>query len=300
MKFGKHLQNQILPEILADPKYKCFQASMIRYQILKNMIRKIDFDTSDARGKEELSGECCICFETFEFRSDAISTRCGHFFHPCCLINAFSVEGSRGNCPLCRFPVAELVPKGFDGDVLRFLAMVRVNMDAADNCHERFVRHLRSCINELLEAAKVPHFGPIRRFFAGWRCDARLQHLTDEAMLLREHAAAAQRFAVANRDGFRKILKKFDRRSGARPLSVHILPQLAVRGFARDADSAPHQGRLAELREQLTRAFHLPPEGPRPAPSPGLIAAPLRTSPACSAASISARQALQVATESAG
>ena len=282
MKFGKYLQNQVIPE-LVEPEYKLLKTSMIRYKLMKKVINKIDFKTSHSRHEERLSEECCICFEPFGFRSEAISTRCGHFFHPCCLINAFSVQGSQGTCPLCRSAIAELVPKGFDGDVLRFLAVLRVNMDAADNCYERFVRHLCNGADELLEASKekqTTFFGPIRRFFAGWRCDARQQQLAKKAMLLREHAAAAQRFAVANRDGFRKILKKFDRRSGARPLSVHILPQLAVRGFARDADSAPHRGRLAELREHLTRAFHLPPEGPCPAPSPGLIVAPLRQCPA--------------------
>lgn len=268
MKFGNYLQEHIIPEFMDDTVFPGFESSMIRYKVLKQMIRKMDFATSHQRSKEAMPGECCICFEPFHHRSEAISTRCGHDFHPCCLIDAFSVEGSRGNCPLCRAPVAELVPPGFDGDVLRFLAMVRVNIDAADSCHERFVRHLRSHAKTLQDALTAPRAGTFRRFLPSWGCDARRRGLVAEAALLRSHVAAAERFAAANCDGFRKILQKFDSRSGARPLSPHVLPRLASRGFARDADDGPCAGRLAALRSELTRAFHLPPEERRPTPPP--------------------------------
>ena len=265
MKFEKYLQEQVAPEFLSDPKYLCFQSCMVRYKILKDMINEIDWATSHSRRNEAMADECCICFEPFEFRSEAITTRCGHNFHPCCLIDAFSVQNSRGNCPLCRFPVAELVPTGLDGDVLRFLAMVRVNIDAADKCHEGFLRHLRGRVKKLLDTIHPStKFGVFGRLLPGWGCEARKRQLAEDAARLRSQAAAAELFAAANRDGFRKILKKFDRRSGARPLSPHILPRLESRGFSLDAAAGPDGSRLAELRRQLTAAFRLPPEEPRP------------------------------------
>ena len=103
-------------------------------------------------------------------------------------------------------------------------------------------------------------------------------------MRLHEHAAVVQRCAAANRDGFHKILKKFDRRSGARPLSPHILTQLAARGFARDADAGAERSRLAAVRRELTAAFHLPPEHPCGSCPPQAHAASLHTGIGCSAA----------------
>jgi hypothetical protein len=252
MKFGKYLQEQVVPGLAENPKYSCFNASMVRYKALKKMLKSMDFAASQERKTEVMQEECSICFEPFEFRSEAITTRCGHHFHPCCLIDAFSVGNSRGNCPLCRTPVAELIPTGLDGDILRFLAMVRVNIDAADSCQERFVSYLRSRTKLLMEMVKVPKFGVLGRLLPGWSCEAQLAY---DAAQLCKLIAAAELFAAANRDGFRKILKKFDRRSGARPLSPHVLARLESRGFALDAAAGPGAGRLGELRRQLVAAF---------------------------------------------
>jgi hypothetical protein len=184
------------------------------------------------------------------------------------------------------------VPPGFDGDVLRFLAMVRVNIDAADSCHERFVRNLRSRAKTLHDDLKAPRAGTFRRFLPSWGCDVRRRGLAEEAARLRSLAAAAERFASANCDGFRKILRKFDGRSGARPLAPHVLPRLASRGFARDADDGPCAGRLAALRRELTRAFHLPPEEPRGPPEPPRAAAAAASGCAASSAPPAAARGL--------
>ena len=285
MKFGKYLKEQVSPEIAADPKFSEFRAAMIPYKNLKQRIKAIDFAASRAQCRKQISDECSICFEPFGFRSDEISTRCGHHFHACCLVDAFGAEGSKGTCPLCRCPVSELVPSGFDGDLLRFLAMVRINLDSADKCYEQFLRHLQKRTDEIIKAEKAVKHSTIRRFFAGLTCDSRQrQQMQGEAMRLREQAAAAERFAAANRDGFRKILKKFDRRSGARPLSPHILTQLAARGFARDADAGAERSRLAAVRRELTAAFHLPPEQPTGSCLPQVHTPSLLAGIGCSAA----------------
>ena len=262
MKFGKHLEEKVALEFSNDPKYSAFRSSMVRYKILKKMLKSMDFATSKARRNEETSEECCICMEPFEFQSEAITTRCGHHFHPCCLIDAFSVSNCQGNCPLCRMPVAELIPAGLDGDILRFLAMVRVNINAADSCHEKFVSYLQSLTKNLLETAKETDIGVFGRLLTSWGCEERKQQLAEDAAQLCAHIAAAELFAAANRDGFRKILKKFDRRSGARPLSPHVLARLESRGFALDAAAGPGAGRLGELRRQLVAAFGPLPEKP--------------------------------------
>ncbi len=82
--------------------------------------------------------------------------------------------------------------------------------------------------------------------------------MQEEATRLRDLAFAAERFATANRDGFRKILKKYDRRSAGAPLSPRYLPAVGARGFALDAAEG-QSGRPAVLRQSLTRQFHLSP-----------------------------------------
>jgi hypothetical protein len=142
--------------------------------------------------------------------------------------------------------------------------MVRVNIDAADNRFENFLRILRARIVSLLSAAAKPRvqFPALRRLLPiGNGIDPVL--LAEEAMLLRNFAVVAEKFAVANCVGFQRILDTFDRRSGARPLAPRVLAGLASRGFARDASSPPGQSRLAVMRDELTRAFGLPAEPAR-------------------------------------
>jgi hypothetical protein len=253
MKFGKHLKEKVAAKFATDPKCSTLNSSMVRYKVFKKVLKSMDFAALKARRNEETSEECCICFEPFEYRSDAIRTHCGHLFHPYCLIDAFSVSNCQGNCPLCRFPVSKMIPCGLDGDILRFLAMVRVNINAADACHEKFVSYLQSLTKNLLTLVKAAE--GLGHLLTSWGCGASKKQLADDAARLCELIAAAELFATANRDGFRKILKKFDRRSGAQPLSPHVLARLESRGFALDAAAGPGAGRLGELRRQLVAAF---------------------------------------------
>jgi hypothetical protein len=143
--------------------------------------------------------------------------------------------------------------------------MVRVNIDAADNRYENFIRILRARVISLRAAAAKPRtqFPKLRRLFpiSSHGIDPVL--FAEEAMKLRNFAAVAELLAVVNCAGFQRILDKFDRRSGARPFAPRVLAGLASRGFARDASSPPGQGRLAALRNELTRTFGLPAESAR-------------------------------------
>jgi len=252
MKFGKQLHQNVLPILSGDPRYACLRASIICYKGLKQILKRMDFDTFCARGTAPLDECCGICLDPLAFRWQAIRTACGHHFHPHCLVDAFAVRTSRGACPMCRTPLGRLVPAGVDGDVLRFLATVRVGIEAADTCYEGFVRYLQGSINLLIASMAEHRRRPV--WFTWMRASLQDQ-LTHRASELCAHLAAARAFAVANRDGVRKIVKKFERRAQlpAPLVSTHITETwLEGRGFARDAQVG---GRLGEMRRRLGMVF---------------------------------------------
>ena len=125
MKFGKRLRAEATELQINEES----RAALIRYKILKRHIRNMDLPTSRSRNLQAVEGECCICFEPFQFASQQILTACQHAFHPGCLVHALGT-GSCTSCPLCRRTAAGLVPSGVDGDCIRFLAMIRVNANA--------------------------------------------------------------------------------------------------------------------------------------------------------------------------
>ncbi len=196
-----------------------------------------------------MNEECCICFEPFQFASRRITTSCGHSFHHYCLIAALGT-GACSSCPLCRRAAGVLVPPGADGDCLRFMAMVHVNAKAVQRCHEATVL--------LLEARTADHHREAARRAAAapglaaavadtlWRLDATMH------------------YDALNYEGFRKILKKFDKRTGC-AVSSSVLADLQRHGFFLDS-SALGNGRCAALRialHALLRALQ-PPDDPRP------------------------------------
>ena len=254
MKFGKHVQRHVLPLLSSNPLYSYLHASVLPYKDLKQMLKTVDFATYRARGSEAFAEEeCCgICLDPLTLRCDAIRTRCGHLFHAWCVVDAFGVRTSRGECPLCRTGLSRMVPLGLDGDVLRFLATVRVGIDTADACYEQFVRYLQASVNVLIAGAatQTPFFA-LHRWFSSARAD--LLHRASE---LCAHLAAARVFALANRDGVRKIVKKLERRarSPAPLASTHVVEAwLSGRGFVRD--QVEGGGRLGEMRRRLAAMF---------------------------------------------
>ena len=125
MKFQKRLQAEA-PDLFVNDE---FRAALIRYKIFKKHIRTMDLVSARSRNMQAIDGECCICFEPFQFESQRVLTTCQHAFHPGCLVHALGT-GSCASCPLCRRTAAGLVPSGIDGDCMRFLAMIRVNANA--------------------------------------------------------------------------------------------------------------------------------------------------------------------------
>ena len=272
MKFQKRLEAEA-PRLFIRDEH-C--SALIKYKILKKHIKAMCNQTVQLRRSQVVDNECCICFETFNFAINMISTNCGHNFHPYCLIKSLGT-GHCTSCPLCRRPAAGLVSTGYDGDCLRFMAMVLVNSNAVQHCHETSLRILEADL-QLYQHA-----------LASQRINATTGHpvLAAQISSSLERLELLMQYSALNYDGFRKILKKFDRRSGARPLSPHILPRLESRGFSLDAAAGPDGSRLAELRRQLTAAFRLPPEEPRPLHPPWPCIVPA-VSAKCSASAVPA------------
>ncbi len=234
MKFQKHLASEA-PSVYLNED---FRTALIKYKILKKHISAMDIGQISSRLGQQVDGECSICFEPFQFAISVITTTCNHGFHPNCLIQALGT-GPCTSCPLCRRTAAGLVPAGLDGDILRFLAMVHVNANAVQRCHESMMRLLESRLagfQELLRRGGGRH----------------REHREPLAAAASEDLARLQtvlRFSALNSEGFRKILKKFDKRTGC-GASSQVLADLRRRGFVADA-AVFGNGRCAALRIAL-------------------------------------------------
>ena len=203
MKFQKLLEREA-PAVLINEN---FRSALIKYKALKKHISRMDTREIRERNSQLAEGDCCICFETFQFLSDTITTTCRHNFHPVCLIDALGT-GSCTTCPLCRRSAAGLVPDGVDGDCLRFLAMIKVNSNAVDRCHEETMTVLEHHLaSNQTEVNAVDHWA--LPCFVGER-NRLMQDLEVNMMMLDQ----ATQFDALNYEGFRKILKKFDKRTG--------------------------------------------------------------------------------------
>ena len=115
--------------------------------------------------------------------------------------------------------------------------MVQVNANAVQHCHEAMLRSLETTLNLSRERARM----------GGVPLDA-----AAAAELLRK-LQATMHFAALNRDGFRKILKKFDKRTGC-CVSPAALADLQRRGFFADS-SVFGNGRCAALLIALNDAL---------------------------------------------
>ena len=141
--------------------------------------------------KTNLSEEpetCCVCFENYRTAKEYIVTRCKHSFHPACLISAFDYGGSRPSCPLCRMSVKDLMPDGMDGQILSFVAMLKLNLTAADKCYIRFLHIIKSQIES-----------------TGKNDESQSNYNDLEASL-----RIADLFSIVNFTGFSRIIEKYE------------------------------------------------------------------------------------------
>jgi hypothetical protein len=253
MKFQKRLEAEA-PEVLISDDHR---RSLVKYKLLKKHISSMDTVSIQERNHQPMDEDCCICTESFQFASRRITTSCGHSFHHYCLIASLGA-GSCSSCPLCRAAAGVLVPSGPDGDCLRFMAMVHVNAKAVQRCHDATLL--------LLEARSADHHRAAAR-----RAVAPPLLAAGVADTL-WHVDATMRYGELNYEGFRKILKKFDKRTGC-AVSSSALADLQRYGFCRDAAG---NGRCTTLRGALVALLAtlqpqpLQPQSPaEPAPPTG-------------------------------
>ena len=106
----------------------------VRYKDLKDHIKnmqKLKYERDmQARRNKTLTDECAICLEPLGPASDVTTTACKHSFHTFCLVETLG-NGMCTSCPLCRTEVEKLVPGGLDGQSLKLIAKLRINIDAA-------------------------------------------------------------------------------------------------------------------------------------------------------------------------
>uniref|UniRef100_A0A7S4PRK4 RING-type domain-containing protein n=1 Tax=Cryptomonas paramaecium TaxID=2898 RepID=A0A7S4PRK4_9CRYP len=238
MKFEKTLSAKASQGLFID---ESFVDSVVRYKILKKFIKNTcehygnrccspDIETSE-------SAQCCICLDSIEAHH-GVTTSCSHHFHPACLITSLST-GTCDSCPLCRRPAKQLVPSGLDGETLRFLAMVLVNMNAVDACHTKFMGDLESRLHQYESGSYL-----------------------DSEMIQRDIETLEKviEFDHLNSEGFRKILKKFDKRTGM-GVSEGMLARLRNCRFAKDADARCQAAgsRLQHCLHRLGSHHHPPP-----------------------------------------
>jgi hypothetical protein len=236
MKFQKRLEAEA-PRLFIRDEHS---VALIKYKILKKHIKAMCTQTLQLRRSQVVDSECCICFESFNFAINMISTNCGHNFHPYCLIKTLGT-GHCTTCPLCRRPAAGLVASGYDGDCLRFMAMLLVNCNAVQHCHETSLR--------ILEAELQSY----QQTLASQRnTAAALAALAPQIAASAERVELLMQYGALNYDGFRKILKKFDKRTGC-GASSQVLADLRRRGFVADA-AVFGNGRCAALRIALQSA----------------------------------------------
>ena len=202
MKFQKYFESEAKTLSVDED----FRKALVRYKILKKHIAIMDTAAVHARNAQPAEGECCICLEPFHFASHMITTRCAHSFHPTCLVRALGT-GSCTSCPLCRRTAAGLVPAGAEGDCLRFLAMVHVNARALQHCHDAAMRAIHASLADACAEEPPSRLWP-------WAGAQRRAALADDAEAAAAALDAIVRFATLNYEGLRKILKKFDKRTG--------------------------------------------------------------------------------------
>ena len=232
MKFQKRLACEA-PNVLIREEW---HTSLIKYKILKKHIGSIDCSTRT--DEHFVATECPICMESDSSMSRTITTKCGHCFHPYCLIRSLEVGPCNG-CPLCRRQASELMPNGFDGDCLQFLAMVQINTRAVQSCHAKMMGWLES------ELARLQSMSEHLTAAVTDRTSLILAEAEHTLLLL----DTTLKFAFLNYEGLRKILKKFDKRTGM-GVSAAALADLDRCGFAADAAAAGN-GRCAALRAAL-------------------------------------------------
>jgi hypothetical protein len=161
MKFA-HMIKGVAEEVVDER----MRHTLLRYKLFKKDVKRIalHLGKTGRREKEEVcDGDCSVCLEPLGREVDVITTSCGHRFHPICVAEAL-IAGRDHSCPLCRTPLELALPEGVDGDILRFLAQLRMAAHEMTKCHAQVLSEISAHCARLpsasapIEAGCAPHF----------------------------------------------------------------------------------------------------------------------------------------------
>mmetsp|Transcript_21219 Transcript_21219/g.33941 ORF Transcript_21219/g.33941 Transcript_21219/m.33941 type:complete len:326 (-) Transcript_21219:110-1087(-) len=228
MPFAKYIEEES-PKFAKDARYS---KGLVRYKDLKDHIKNMQKSKYErdmmARRNKHLTDECAICLEPLGPASDVTTTACKHSFHTFCLVETLG-NGMCTSCPLCRTEVEKLVPGGLDGQSLKLIAKLRINIDAAQWCHKAIfdelaskAAHCQHDIQSLWIRRYMPFTGSKKK-----KIRQRLQSLLVQLDVL-------QSFSRVNVQGFSRICGKIDRKMSSGLSKLILSNYVHNMGYCKD------------------------------------------------------------------
>ena len=242
MKFGKFLEREAYPICESEE----IKEAMMMYKILKKYINvlKVDGAQRCTSLETQAGDQCDICMQPWTLGPGIITSKCNHSFHPACIWKCFDSEQSACQCPVCGCTKDRFMPVGFDGEVLQFLAMIRMNVNSVESNHAVHMNELLQrnlWIQQLVVDSNVPDQGAVRELL--------MNEVKNLCTILLNQVKAAQFYGWVCYEGIRKIIKKFDKQTMLQT-SPAFLESMQAHAFFRDcccSDSGP----LAAMRREL-------------------------------------------------
>jgi hypothetical protein len=245
MKFNVEIKS--VANRVADRRLKL---SLLPYKAFKKDVKRIATHLNTQNRAERMcEGECAVCMEPLGREVDTVSTACGHRFHPVCVAEALIV-GKDHSCPLCRNPLQEAMPNNVDGDILRFLARLRLAAMQLVGVHNSMLQEVTNSCDHL-ESDDQDDVASISCIpvFSDFRMRARERKRGQAVRTLQLAVRECARWAHTNVEGLRKILKKLEKRTGMR-VKVEFLQQVVV-GKSIVQDFMPGIGRFHALLHKV-------------------------------------------------
>ena len=249
INFEEYLTNNVHTLLCRDP-FNFFAESFIPFKQLKIALSQIDPSLSGEQALIKGSGQCCICLQEFNRRSEMAFTKCSHAFHPACLAQYIEVGFASKKCPLCRSPKRDLYPTSQDGLIVNFLLTFWARVQKVEKSHVSFIKLVQSQLRSLQknESSKSLLYNLL-----GSRQNGALRH---DAEVLMQKLVGAAFIAEVNRAGFLELLDELEERCSEGALATAYRERLLACRFVHD--NAAH-GRLDEIRAQVVALLPTPP-----------------------------------------
>ena len=249
MKFRGEIE--ATKEKVADERMR---STLLGYKQLKKDVKSIAAQLRASGRHERLcEGDCAVCLDPLGREVDVVTTSCGHQFHPICVAEALIV-GRDHSCPLCRRKVDLAMPGGVDGEILRFLARLRMSAHEMAACHSQVLSEIS------VHCARLPqrpapldapsHSGCTPHFFSAYHQRGKEHKRKVAVANVQRRVSESALWALTNLHGLRKILKKLDKRTGM-TLRGEFMRQLVL-GKSFVQDFIPETGKYSEILRSVT------------------------------------------------